>query len=70
MSYEEKFADFIEHCAEQPKGTLVIIHNPSAIGDNYAEIVESLNRLADAELPLLIVPRSERGKPEDVHRWN
>lgn len=30
-------------------------------GDNYAEIVESLNRLADAKLQLSIVPRADRG---------
>ncbi len=64
QSYETKFADFIRMCAEAKAKGLegVIIHNPHALGDNYDEMVESLNRLADAELQLAIVPRAERGK--------
>jgi hypothetical protein len=59
--YEEKFADFIELCRQTKPGDLVAIATPNSLGDNYAEVIESLNRLADAEAGLQIVPRSERG---------
>ena len=59
MSYETKFADFIRLC-EQPSPKLVIIHNSQALGDDYEEIIESLNRLADAGKHLVIVSRSDR----------
>ena len=59
MDYATKFADFIRLC-EQSDTALVIIHNPQALGDTYEEMVESLNRLADAGKHLVIVPRKER----------
>jgi hypothetical protein len=59
MVYEEKFADFIRMLATTPE-QVVIIHHPEVIGDTYSEIVESLNRLADAKKTLSIVPTSER----------
>jgi hypothetical protein len=40
----------------------VLVHHPEVLGDNYEEIVESLNRLADAQVSLAIIPRAERGK--------
>jgi hypothetical protein len=63
-NYEIKFADFIRLCKEvkATKAKVVLINNPEALGDNYDEMVESLNRLSDAELQLAIVPRAERGK--------
>ena len=63
-AYEQKFADFLRMCDQAKKGKLdaVIVHDPETLGDNYAELVESLNRLADAKLKLAIVPRAERGK--------
>ena len=63
-SYETKFASFIGMCAEAKAKGLegVVIHHPQVLGDNYDEMVESLNRLADAELHLAIVPRTGRGK--------
>ncbi|MCI0360152.1 MAG: hypothetical protein L0211_16865 [Planctomycetaceae bacterium] len=57
--YEQKFADFVRLLAESEE-TLVVIHHPQVIGDTYEEMVESLNRLADARKHLAIVPRSER----------
>jgi len=67
-SYETKSADFINMCAQAKANGLVgvVIHNPHALGDNYDEMVESLNRLADAELQLSIVPRAERGKAREA----
>jgi hypothetical protein len=63
-AYERKFAGFLRMCNEAKKGNLdvVVIHHPEVLGDNYAEIVESLERLADAGLSLSIVPREQRGK--------
>ncbi len=62
--YEQKFADFLRMCDEAKKGKLdvVVVHHPETLGDDYPEIVESLNRLADAKLKLAIVPRAERGR--------
>jgi hypothetical protein len=57
--YEQKFSHFTRMLAET-KEELVLIHHPEVIGDNYDEIVESLNRLADAGKHLAIVPRKER----------
>ena len=64
-SYEQRFAEFLSLCekakASNPSGKdVLLIDHPEAIGDNYGEIVESLNRLADAGLTLSIVPRKER----------
>lgn len=63
-AYEQKFADFLRMCAQAKKDKLdvVIVLDPETLGDNYAELVESLNRLADAKLKLSIVPRAERTK--------
>lgn len=64
IAYEQKFADFLRMCDQAKVGKLdvVVVHDPETLGDDYAEIVESLNRLADAKLKLAIVPRPERGK--------
>jgi len=52
--YEQKFADFIRLLATSPEEVVLISH-PQVIGDNYDEIVESLNRIADAGKTLAIV---------------
>lgn len=57
--YERKFADFIKMLAETIDETIVV-HHPETLGDNYEELVESLNRMADAGKKLIIVPRKER----------
>ena len=51
-------------CDEAKAGKLdvVLIHHPEVLGDNFDELVESLNRLADAKLSLTIIPRVERDK--------
>lgn len=58
-TYGDKFADFIRLC-EDPESEVVIVHHPEVLGDNYEEIVESLNRLADAGKLLQIVASGER----------
>lgn len=57
--YAEKFAGFIALCAEAQRQKLdaVIVSHPSVLGDTYAELIESLSRLADAGLALQIAGR-------------
>lgn len=57
--YERKFADFIKMLAETIDETIVV-HHPEVLGDNYEELVESLNRMADAGKKLIVVPRKTR----------
>jgi hypothetical protein len=61
-AYETKFADFLIMCAENiAKGVDgIVVDDPGQLGDDYDELVESLNRLADAKLTLMIRPRAER----------
>ena len=61
-AYEEKFAGLLRLCedAKQSGTDVVVIHSPEVLGDNYDELIESLNRIADANLQLAFVPRSER----------
>jgi hypothetical protein len=51
-NYETKFADFIRMCRDAKKSGLkvIVVANPSVIGDNYQEIIESLSLLAEANL--------------------
>ncbi len=66
QSYEDKFKEFIQLCtdAKAQGAEVVVIHHPEVLGDTYAEIVESLNRLAAAGLALRILPPGERAKPK------
>ena len=57
-SYEFKFIRLLTDSTEE----VVMIHHPEVIGDTYDELVESLNRLADAGKKLMIVPREERDR--------
>ena len=52
--YEKKFADFIKLIAESKASGVkeVLVAYPWVLGDNYAELIESLARLADAGLSL------------------
>jgi hypothetical protein len=61
QDYEQKFSEFIRMCKER-KGVIdvIYINNPSVIGDNYAEIIESLNRLAEAGMGLRVAERERR----------
>ena len=60
--YEQKFAGFISVCKKaNPSGKdVLIIDHPEVIGDTYDEIVESLNRISDANFCLAIVSRKDR----------
>lgn len=54
--YKAKFAGFIRACekAKAENAPNIIIARPQALGDTYEEVIESLWRLADARLALLI----------------
>lgn len=60
--YEEKFRTFIELCqkAKETGVNVVIVNHPEVLGDDYQELVESLNRLATAGLRLVIAAPSEK----------
>ncbi len=62
VPYEVKFAGLIELCkvAKEKDAELVVIDHPEVLGDNYREIVESLNRISQAGLQLLIVSPDDR----------
>ena len=54
--YQKKFAGFIRAC-EKAKAEAIphlLIADPRALGDTYEEVIESLWRLADAQLALII----------------
>ena len=54
--YESKFAEFIRMCEEmKSKGVkAILVYSYSMIGDNDAEIQESLARIAEAGLTLRV----------------
>jgi hypothetical protein len=56
QGYEGKFAGFIRACdkAKAEKIPHVIVAQPQVLGDTYEEVIESLWRLSDAGLALLI----------------
>ena len=69
--YESKFAEFIRTCADARKAGVnqIVVAAPSAIGDNYNEVIESLSRLAEAGLSLNIVGPEPSARPAtDVSR--
>ena len=48
--------------APKPRADIVMVAYPSVLGDDYEEILESLNLLADAALRLVVC------EPEDIIR--
>jgi hypothetical protein len=60
IGYQTKFKNLIDLCRQAKAGDSIIVAAPEALGDTYDEMRESLNRLADAELSLNVVPRSVR----------
>lgn len=59
--YEKKFGDFMKMCedAQKERVSVVIVSHPAVLGDSYEEIIESLSRLAEANLSLRIVGRDK-----------
>lgn len=58
--YEAKFAEFIRMCSDLKVGKIeyVLVANPKVLGDSYDELVESLNRIAEAGGKLVIAGRA------------
>lgn len=54
--YNEKFADFIKLCRETKESgvNVVLVADPSALGDTKEELSESLYRLSEQKLRLEI----------------
>ena len=57
LGYEEKFAEFIKLVEQRadPKD-FIVIPTPYVLGDNYAELIESLFRLAESRAVLAVTP--------------
>jgi hypothetical protein len=64
--YEEKFEKFIKLIAKGKADGIseMVVSTPWVIGDTYAEVIESLGRLADAGLAL----RCVRGVSDPVEK--
>ena len=56
--YEQEIKRFIEMCRQAKLGDVVTIATPHTLSDSYHEIIESLNRIADTEVMLLIFPHA------------
>lgn len=62
--YEAKFAEFIGMIAhaKAKKIPKVLVAYPWVLGDTYDEIIESLSRLAEADLRLQVADRYDHQK--------
>lgn len=60
--YEKKYGALLRRIREAKKNgvTLFVIAEPEELGKTYEEMVESLNRLAEADLNLAILPKEAR----------
>ena len=61
-TYEKKYESLLRRIREAKKNgvTLFVIGQPEELGKTYEEMVESLNRLAEADLNLAILPKEAR----------
>jgi len=64
--YDDNFAGLLRAIAEaKAKGAdTMMIQHPETLGDTSTELIESLNRIAAAELHLMILPPDQRGTPD------
>lgn len=55
---EDKFVELDRLCREARKNRIdaIIVANPEILGDDYKELVANLNKIAQAELAIIIVP--------------
>ena len=59
MPYDEKkFENFNKMLKTQAE--VVVVASPEVLGDNYFELIENLNRIADSGKTLNIVPRKNQ----------
>ncbi len=61
LPYDQKFSVLIEVCNDAKTEGVenVMVVCPWVIGDSYEEVVESLSRIAEAGLALLVVERDK-----------
>jgi hypothetical protein len=52
--------------AKRQGAEVVVVHRPEVLGDNYAEIVESLNHISATGLALRTVPPAEREQSKQL----
>jgi hypothetical protein len=59
-SYEEKFAELIRQCktVKEQGAITVVVTYPEKLGDTYEEVVESLSRVAELGLQLVVAEPS------------
>lgn len=62
VEYEKKYQALLRRIQEAKKNgiTLFVVSEPQELGDTYDDMIESLNRIADADLNLAILPRDAR----------
>lgn len=60
--YDRKYEALLQRIQEAKKNgiTLFVVSEPQELGETYKDVMESLNRLADADLNLAILPRDAR----------
>lgn len=60
--YDRKYEALLQRIQEAKKNgiTLFVVSEPQELGETYGDVMESLNRLADADLNLAILPRNAR----------
>lgn len=58
MAYDDKFRGLLDAIkqARKDKAESIVVPTPETLGDNYAELLESLRRISAAGLSLQIVP--------------
>ena len=57
IDYETKFDELVRLCKEAPsQADAVVIASPQVLGDSYDEVMESLRRIANVGLAIIIVP--------------
>ena len=57
IPYEKKFDELIRLCKEAPsQADAVVMAAPQVLGDSYEEAMESLRRIANVGLAIIIVP--------------
>lgn len=66
MAYAEKFRGLIAaiKTARDEKAGVILVPSPQTLGDDYTELLESLNRISAAGLSLQILPLNERRRPD------
>lgn len=59
-----KSKDFLKRLQDAKANgvTLIVIQAPQELGDNYQEMVETLNQLAAMDMNLAILPKEARRK--------